>query len=63
MITIVSTDFARFFHLTISCFFSGSSCPVTKTTDDAYFLLVKGIPAYVAEPIPDVIPGTISYFT
>ena len=36
---------------------------MTNTTDDANFLCVNGIPAYVAEPIPEVIPGTISYFT
>ena len=34
MITIVSTDLARFCHRTDSVSFSGSSCPVTNTTED-----------------------------
>ena len=59
--TMVSTDFARRLHFTASLFFSGSSWPVTNTTDDECFLCVSGIPEYVADPMPDVTPGTISY--
>ena len=62
IITIVSHAFAMRFHLIDSVRFDGSSCPVTKTTDDERLRCVKGMPEYVADPDPDVIPGMISYF-
>ena len=33
-------------------------CPVMKLTDELSSLWVRGMPAYVAEAIPAVIPGT-----